>query len=208
MRLSIDRALNLLILALIALLGVLCAWHARPGRRKVEQRPAAEGMDTSDRPLIYLQTDPRWRDERIGGSGESLGSVGCTVCCIAMALEHHGIHATPAELNAQLKAADGYTDRGWVKWEAVEAVTGGTVRIEAIDAPTTQHIDAALAAGCPVIAKVLLGGVQQHWVLIVAKEGDDYLAKDPLGDGASLDKLLKYRSGIQAVRIVRRAAPQ
>ena len=157
-------------------------------------------------PLIYLQTDPRWREERIGGSDETLGAVGCTVCCIAMALEHHGIHVTPAELNARLKAADGYTDRGWVKWHTVSTVTRNAVRIQVPKTPSPQRIDAALAGGSPVIAKVLISRVTQHWVLIVGKDGEDYLIKDPLGDGEALERLSKYSSGVQAIRIVRKAA--
>jgi ABC-type bacteriocin/lantibiotic exporter with double-glycine peptidase domain len=156
-------------------------------------------------PLIYLQTDPRWADERIGGSNEAIAEVGCTLCCIAMALEHHGLHLTPAELNAKLKAADGYTSRGWVKWHAVSTATGGAVRVEVPDEPSRERIDAALAAGCPVIAKVLLWRITPHWVLLVGKQGDDYVIKDPLGDGTSLERLAKYRSGIQAIRIVRSA---
>ena len=194
-----DRLLNLAILALVGVLAAACAWRWWPRRRDVSRPARVEG----ERPLIYRQRDPRWRDVPIGGSGETLGEVGCTVCCIAMALDHHGIHLTPDELNAKLKDAGGYTDRGWVKWSAVEAIAGGAVRIDVIDAPTPARIDAALAAGHPVIAKVLIWRAQQHWVLIVGKEGADSWIKDPLGDGVSLEKLSKYSSGVLAIRVVR-----
>jgi len=197
-----DRLLNLAILALAGVLAAACAWRWWPRRRDVSRPVRVEG----ERPLIYRQRDPRWRDVPIGGSGESLGEVGCTVCCIAMALDHHGIAMTPGELNAKLKAHDGYTERGWVKWDAVSTVTGGAVRVQVPRTPSAQRIDSALAAGHLVIAKVLIWRVTQHWVLIVAKDGDDYAIKDPLGEGRSLEKLSKYRSGVEAIRIVKKAA--
>src|ERR1041385_860129 len=43
----------------------------------------------------YLQRDPRWMNETVGGSGETLSQVGCTVCGLAMALGHYGIPIYP-----------------------------------------------------------------------------------------------------------------
>jgi hypothetical protein len=48
-------------------------------------------------------------------------------------------------------------------------------------APLNQ-IDAALAAGMPVIVKVdysPVGGVQDHWIVLKDKQGSDYLIQDP-----------------------------
>src|SRR6186997_253292 len=39
----------------------------------------------------YLQRDRRWAADPIGGSEKPLGAVGCTVCCLSMALAQHGI---------------------------------------------------------------------------------------------------------------------
>ena len=64
---------------------------------------------------FYLQRDPRWKDQTVGGSGESLGKVGCTVASLAMALHHYGLAMTPAQLNESLKAHSGYTFRGRLK---------------------------------------------------------------------------------------------
>lgn len=38
-------------------------------------------MDTFE---IFWQRDPRWRDQRIGKSSETIGSAGCLITCIAM----------------------------------------------------------------------------------------------------------------------------
>jgi hypothetical protein len=50
---------------------------------------------------------------------------------------------------------------------------------------------------------VFINRVIPHWVLIVGKDGRDYLMRDPLNDGKTLEKLSKYGSDIYGVRIVR-----
>jgi hypothetical protein len=55
------------------------------------------------------------------------------------------------------------------------------VNCETGDAPLGQ-IDAALAAGQPVIVRVDASpnpGLQWHYVLLYARKGDDYLMLDP-----------------------------
>ncbi|MBN1513901.1 MAG: C39 family peptidase [Phycisphaerae bacterium] len=154
---------------------------------------------------IYRQADPRWADQTLGGSGEPLRSVGCTVCCISMALAHHGITLDPSELNRKLKEADAYTERGWVKWKAVTRVTGNRVRIELPRNPSNRDIEAALAEGNPVLVKIILSSGAPHWVLLVGRDGHEYLMKDPLGDGKTLKPLSSFGSEIRSVRIVTRA---
>src|SRR5215204_2562868 len=43
----------------------------------------------------YLQRDKRWAAEPIGGSGKPLCAVGCTLCCLSMALAEQGIDLSP-----------------------------------------------------------------------------------------------------------------
>jgi len=155
-------------------------------------------------PTIYLQTDPQWAHEKIGGSGEELRAVGCTNCCLCMALAQHGIVLDPAELNQKLIQADGYTERGWIKWDAVEDVSQKRVRIDIPERPTHRDIDQALAAGNPVLVKIVYRPGVLHWVLLVGRDGKEYLMKDPLGDGHTLGLLSAYHSDILAVRIVRK----
>jgi hypothetical protein len=151
---------------------------------------------------IYLQADPQWAHDKIGGSGEELRAVGCTNCCLCMALAQHGIPFTPAELNQKLIAADGYTERGWIKWDAIGAISQKRVRIDIPETPTHRDINQALAAGNPVLVKIVYRPGVLHWVLLVGREGNEYLMKDPLGDGKSLGLLSSYHSDIMAVRIV------
>jgi hypothetical protein len=151
---------------------------------------------------IFLQTDARWASAEIGGSREPLRAVGCTICSVSMALAHYGIEMLPDELNEQLKIKQGFTDQGWLKWNTVAEVTNQKIRIEIPTQLSHQAIDQALKADQPVLAKILLGGQIQHWVLIVGKTAQEYLIKDPLGNGKTLDILSKFGSDIYAIRIV------
>jgi hypothetical protein len=151
---------------------------------------------------IYRQNDPQWADEKLGDTQESLAAAGCTISSVSMALAHYKIDVSPDLLNARLKAIDGYTQRGWLKWKAVTTITDGAIEISLPKQPTHARIDEALLAQHPVIAKVLLGHIIPHWVLIVGKSGQEYLIKDPLGPGDSLENLSKFNSDIYAIRIV------
>jgi hypothetical protein len=151
---------------------------------------------------FYLQGDPRWGDDAIGGSGEKLRAVGCTLCCLSMALGHLGEEVDPGELNRRLKAQGGYTARGLLDWDAVPRVTAGRFRVRTPARPTHEEIGAALASGSPVLAKILLGGRIPHWVLIVESAGGEYRVKDPLSDGRALTPLGAYGSDIQSIRYV------
>lgn len=151
---------------------------------------------------IYLQNDPRWQNELIGGSQQTLGAVGCTVCCVSMALAHYGIDLPPPQLNELLKANNGYTSKGWLKWQTVSQLTHSQIDFTISNQPTTAMIDAALQLDQPVIAKIRLYDIFPHWVLIVGKNGADYLVKDPLGDGKSFSKLAHHHR-IYAIRVVK-----
>lgn len=150
---------------------------------------------------IHLQTDPRWAEERIGGSGEPMAAVGCTVCCISMALAEHGVSVLPGELNNWLREHGGYTRKGWVKWEKVTEFSHGRVAVHIPQTQSLAEMDAAIARGNPVAVKVLLAGGVPHWVLVVGKQGQEYLVKDPLGSGNKLDLLSRFPGGVRAVRV-------
>ena len=156
---------------------------------------------------FYLQRDPRWKDHTVGCSGESLGKVGCAVASLAMALHHYGVELTPAQLNESLKTHSGYTLRGWLRWGAVATISEGKVAVEIIPKPTHADLDSALKQRRPVLVKVLIRHVVPHWVLIVGKEGLEYLMRDPLGDGKSESRLSSYGSDIYGVRIIKPAQP-
>ena len=153
---------------------------------------------------VYLQRDRAWEADRIGGTGETLGRVGCTVCCLAMGLAHFGIGKTPKELNEWLKTHQGYSPRGWLRWETVSELADGKVYVDFRAPLKHETIDAALKARQPLLAKVLVNRVITHWVLVVGKEGTEYLVQDPLGGGKP-ELLSRYSSDVHAIRILKRS---
>ncbi|HYV29339.1 MAG TPA: C39 family peptidase [Candidatus Eisenbacteria bacterium] len=203
------RIVLLIILGVLLLAGVFTIWRTRGHN---SPPIAARGGElfrnfSSLGTPFYLQRDPRWKDQTIGGSGESLGKVGCAVASLAMALHHYGVEMTPAELNQWLKTHSGYTARGWLKWESVSRVSQGKCTVELIPTPSHADLDTALKNHQPVLAKVLIRHVVPHWVLIVGKEGQEYSIRDPLGDGKSLKPLSSYGSDIYGVRIIQAGRP-
>jgi hypothetical protein len=163
--------------------------------------PDVSGANTSVGGSFYLQADARWGDEIIGGSEEKIAKRGSLICTVTMALEYCGINIDPGRLNALLKANSGYTTQGWVKWFSIAKVTGDKIIIELPKKADDSIIDSTLSLGYPVVAKVMINDNQSHWVLIVSKQGKEYLIKDPLGSGKKLDKLSKYNSKVHSVRI-------
>ena len=168
---------------------------------------AARGGESFARPALstphYRQRDPRWADERIGGFGESMGRVGCTICSLAMALDYYGVKMPPKELNEFLRANGGYNPRGWLRWNSVDKVSGGKLTMDYMGRPNHPVIDRAVRNSQPVLAKVYINAVVPHWVLIVGKEGEDYLMRDPLGEANTVGKVSDYKSKIFAVRTMK-----
>ncbi len=168
--------------------------------------PPVGGKDIAPGLLIsvplFLQHDPRWAEDQLGSTSSSMGSEGCAVCAVAMLFRHYGIETDPSTLNAYLSKNGGYTERGWIVWGKAAEFTGGQARFVYAGRPTHQLIDQHLVEGNPVIVKILIGGVIPHWVLVVGKEGREYLINDPLSRGASSPgKLSDYGSPIHSLRV-------
>jgi len=195
-----------LIIGLAVALVAVGFWMSRNLPERTDAIPPRGGeflVVTAMPTANYLQRDSRWADDTVGGTEESLARVGCTVCSLAMALDHCRVKVTPKELNDYLKKNDGYTERGWLKWDSVSKISKGKVTMGYIGNPSFQRIDAALNNNQPVIAKVFIDKTVPHWVLIVGKEKTEYLIRDPLGDGEMLRHLSHYGSDVYAIRILR-----
>lgn len=132
------------------------------------------------------QNDAGWKDVKLGNQNkETIGSWGCLLTSMAMVANGFGCNETPATLNEKLKASGGFQG-ALVIPAALPAVCPGLVfkgyqPCEKSPAPLVQ-IDAALAAGMPVIAQVDWSpnpGLQTHWVVIYHKDEQGYLIKDP-----------------------------
>src|SRR5436190_12368681 len=150
----------------------------------------------------FLQRDARWSKTTIGGSGETIAKVGCTICSVAMAFDVCGMKTDPEQLNAALKKEDGFTSSGLLKWDAVTAVSKGKIKVAYLGKASYEVIDDALKNGKQVIAKIFLNNVVPHWVLIVGKEDGEYIVRDPLKETPV--KLSSRGSAIHAIRVLKR----
>lgn len=139
------------------------------------------------------QNDPKWKNVPLGHQNkETIGTWGCLLTSMTMVANGFGHSETPESLMKKLMGSGGF--QGALVIPAVlPSVCPGIVYkgyqpCENNPAPLAQ-IDAALAAGMPVIAQVdwsPKAGLQTHWVVIYGKEGNRYLMKDPYkyrGDG-------------------------
>lgn len=153
---------------------------------------------------VLLQTNPLWAEDRLGGSSDTLGNSGCTLCCLSMTMCAIGHGVTPKALNEELRRQNGFTGSGLLIWSAAERLLDGRYAIHISNRPSHATIDAQLEKGTPVIAKLLLDDWVSHWVLIVGKQGQDYLIHDPLGKPAGYEAIGKYNSKIHAIRYLTR----
>jgi Peptidase_C39 like family len=71
---------------------------------------------------LYNQGDPKWRNNPLGTSGNTIGSHGCTVSAIAMLLARFGITETPATVVTKLRAVGGFMPSGDLLWAAIPQV--------------------------------------------------------------------------------------
>ena len=137
--------------------------------------------------VYYSQQDPKWKKEILGfgDPGDTIGYVGCALTSVSMLLSGHGFIETPMTLNQKLKDVNGFASAG-IRWGAVSQVypqvsMKSFISCASTDAPLAQ-IDASIAAGQPVIVMVdstPAPGLSTHWVVLYAKEGNDYLMLDP-----------------------------
>ena len=125
----------------------------------------------------YLQNDPRWASDTIGGSRET--QVGCTLCSVAMAASCLHYEISPKELNAKLIQHNGYTPRGWIIWSKVTPATDGNIQVKMSTRVSYSEIDRAIAQGQIPIVKFYLANGAPHWAPIVGKNGNEYLIRDP-----------------------------
>lgn len=170
----------------------------------------------SDRPLPTTplsQHDSRWADFTLGQGPQTIGQFGCLLTCMTMMLNGFGQNLTPLELNQrllQLPAGQGFD--GDIVFFAAPANAFANVKFEGnfkpfadtgatfatFEANLLQKIDQQLAAGGAALAQVDRSpataynpNVDQHWVVLITRTGDDYLVIDPL-DGTQTSLMAKY----------------
>ena len=127
----------------------------------------------------YLQNDPEWSDDVIGGSGRRMGGTGCLVTCIASAITDLGVPVTPKEVNERLGAVGGYQGADVIWYKINEAFPEIDYKYSRVF--SSETIESDLESGLlPIVnVKYKRGGVT-HWLLVVGAEGGEFLVYDPL----------------------------
>ncbi len=156
------------------------------------------------------QNEEKWKNTKLGHSSETIGGWGCLLTSVTMMLNGIGYNETPETVNEKMKANGGFQGAFFIPsvlpyiWP--NAVYRDMQPCESIPAPIAQ-IDAALAAGKPVILQVdwnKQAGIQTHFVLVKEKKGNDYVLYDPYkysGDGPDKEVLLTARYKYNGARI-------
>jgi hypothetical protein len=154
----------------------------------------------NDPSLWYSQVDPAWANDKLGHGAETIGTWGCLMTCMAMALSAIGTRLNPQEMNQRLRGMGPQAIAGSaVQFAAPEQIAGlrhkGNLRSwENSPIPHSiwtgrnpiERIDTELAAGNIVLAQVdtnpNTSNHVEHWVVLVKRtpDGSDYLMIDPL----------------------------
>src|SRR5271170_1984340 len=127
----------------------------------------------------FAQDDPRWSDVKLGGSTDTLGYEGCAVTSAAMVAAFYGIKTDPQKLNDFLTRTGGLDSEGLIDWSLVPSVAPNCWELAYNGVASYERIDKNLLAGNPVIVLIPLRDGASHFVVIVGKEGRDYLIRDP-----------------------------
>jgi hypothetical protein len=132
------------------------------------------------------QQDPRWKGKLLGTDREStIGSYGCLLTCLCMVSSAYGFDISPEQLNDRMRAAGGFQGAFLMPVFINKAIPGmrQTNYIECSQQPAPlAEIDSYLSAGKPVVVEVDYSpkaGLQNHWIVLSEKRGEDYVIQDP-----------------------------
>ena len=102
---------------------------------------------------LFAQADQRWKGDLLGTTPNTLGAEGCAVTSAAMALAFYGMDVDPQRLNRFLAEYNGYTERGWLYWEAAAEYEPGKVRHAYEDLPSFRLMDWSLLTQVPQLKR-------------------------------------------------------
>jgi lysozyme len=175
--------------------------------------PATGGLpdtgDIANLPITPLsQQDPRWKSVKLGTSTSTIGGYGCLLTCATMMLNYYGHPHTPETLNKALIDNQGYANGNLFVWGVVNKLYPDITLERYIDCQTVAApldvVEEALIDKLPVIVQVdynpYTTAMDQHWVVIIGKQGSSYMMIDPI-DGTT--RKFEDRYGLPARHIYR-----
>ena len=86
---------------IILILGIFALWYAKNRRGGVKVTSTVE-YNVNTNLVLYIQDDEKWKDDKLGASKYTVGSSGCVMTCIAMALSDTNIGVNPKDFNSFL----------------------------------------------------------------------------------------------------------
>jgi peptidoglycan hydrolase CwlO-like protein len=144
----------------------------------------------------YNQRDAEWGNMLLGGTSYTMGDSGCFVTSIAMMASHSGKNLKPNNI-AALPAI--FTNQGELRWEPFN-VNGVNI---SISSDSKSNLDQRLSSG-PVIVKLSFSSSESHFIVMLKKEGSEYIMNDPFLENGSNRKFSeKYSTAnIHSLRLV------
>ncbi len=118
----------------------------------------------------YNQRDTAWGSDSLNGTKYNLASDGCLITAMAMMMTHYGYrNVTPVTINSNPSNFAAY----------YPAYLLFTIHADGVAATRiSSYINSTLATGNPVVVGLhAYGGT--HYVVLVARQGSDYIMKDP-----------------------------
>jgi hypothetical protein len=164
---------------------------------------------------FYSQQDPKWKGQLLGTDKSStIGSYGCLLTSMTMVSSTYGFDITPELMNDKMRQAGGFQG-AFVMPVFISKALPGMRQVNYIDcsnqpAPLAE-IDSYLVAGKPVIVEVDYSpnaGIQNHWIVLMGKKGDDYVIQDPWpypGDSKEITLVSKYGFAGKPAQIIQAA---
>lgn len=144
-------------------------------------------------PQTYSQNDQRWKNATLGTSG-TIGDYGCLVVDVAMVACYFGHTETPLTLNEKLKRNGGYANGNLLVWGALTKIypdityEGQTQTPDPLTQGQMDDIRSIFDQKLPVFLQIdtipATSGLDEHWVLAIDYDGDDFIVQDPW-DGAT-----------------------
>ena len=119
---------------------------------------------------FFSQRDSRWCNSLIGNSDMTIGQVGCLVSSVAMVNKSKNANITPLGIANNISFF--LTDTAYM---LSPFPSFADLSFKAI---SKEAIDGELGRNNPVIVHLYLGG-DGHWIVLVKKDGDDYVINDP-----------------------------
>jgi hypothetical protein len=159
-------------------------------------------------PKYLSQRDPQWINEKLGfDANVTIGTDGSALVCLSMLVNGYGYNETPSSMNRKLKdTGSGIGFLGsLIVWPGLTRAFPKVVFSRIVvcrDQPAPMdEINASLDAGQPLLIEIDRSpspGLQNHWLVLYARQENDYLMLDPWPqppDNAPITLVTRYGFG-------------